>query len=65
VALGRSAKHDRFSSINRQLEHANAMYDSVVGFEGRVKWRKIIRELQSELMQSKYESTRLRAIESA
>ena len=65
MTLGRSAKNDRYFSINRQLEHATLMYDSVVGFEGRMKWRRIINELKSELMQSKYESTRLRAIKSA
>lgn len=40
---------DELRRAERDLETARTMYDAVVGFEGRMKWRKKIAEAQEAI----------------
>jgi hypothetical protein len=40
---------DELGRAEHELEKAKAMYDAVVGFEGRMKWRKKIAEAQEAI----------------
>jgi hypothetical protein len=40
---------ERVRALERELQKARQMYEAVVGFQGRVKWRRQIENLQEEL----------------
>jgi len=40
---------ERLRALERELQKAQQMYDVVVGFEGRVKWRRQIVAVQEEI----------------
>lgn len=40
---------DRMRALERELRRAEMMYQNVVGFEGRLKWRREIDEVKKEM----------------
>jgi len=40
---------DRIRALERELERAETMYKNVVGFEGRLKWRRECDELKKDM----------------
>lgn len=40
---------DRMRALERELKRAEMMYSNVVGFEGRLKWRREIDEVKKEM----------------
>lgn len=40
---------DRIRALERELRRAEMMYQNVVGFEGRLKWRREIDEVRKEM----------------
>ena len=40
---------ERLRSLERELRRAQQMYDIVVGFQGRIKWRREIEGVQTEI----------------
>ncbi len=40
---------DRMRALDRELRRAEMMYKNVVGFEGRLKWRREIEEVRKEM----------------
>lgn len=40
---------DRMRALERELKRAEMMYHNVVGFEGRLKWRREIDEVRKEM----------------
>lgn len=40
---------DRMRALERELRRAEMMYKNVVGFEGRLKWRREIDEVKKEM----------------
>lgn len=40
---------DRIRSLERELCRAEMMYKNVIGFDGRIKWRREIDEVKKEL----------------
>lgn len=40
---------DRMRALERELRRAEMMYRNVVGFEGRLKWRREIDEVRKEM----------------
>ncbi len=46
---GRRASSERRKALSYELSTARRMYDSVVGIASRIKWRKRIRWLETEL----------------
>jgi hypothetical protein len=46
---GRKASSERRKALNYELSTARKMYESVVGIASRIKWRKRIRWLETEL----------------
>ncbi len=40
---------DRMRALERELRRAEMMYSHVVGFEGRLKWRREIDEVKAEM----------------
>jgi hypothetical protein len=40
---------DRMRALERELRKAQHMYDHVVGFEGRLKWRKEMESVRKEI----------------
>lgn len=41
---------DRMRALERELRRAEMMYHNVVGFEGRLKWRREINEVKKEMI---------------
>jgi len=41
---------DRMRALERELRRAEIMYQNVIGFEGRLKWRREINEVKKEMM---------------
>ena len=52
IAKKQVAKNDsdRMRAMERELRRAEAMYKNVVGFEGRLKWRREIDEVKREMV---------------
>ena len=50
-ALGRKSRDDRerLKALARELRRAENMYDMVVGFEGRIKWRREMEAVKAEI----------------
>lgn len=42
-------RDDRLKALERELRKAQQMYDVVVGFQGRIKWRREIEAVQHEI----------------
>ena len=42
-------RDDRLKALERELKKAQQMYDVVVGFQGRIKWRREIEAVQHEI----------------
>lgn len=40
---------DRMRALERELRRAEMMYQNVIGFEGRLKWRREIQEVKKEM----------------
>ncbi len=40
---------DRIRALQRELKRAQTMYNNVIGFEGRIKWRREIDEVKAEM----------------
>lgn len=40
---------DRMRALERELRRAHMMYRNVIGFEGRLKWRREIDEVKKEM----------------
>jgi hypothetical protein len=40
---------DRMRALERELRRAEMMYNNVIGFEGRLKWRREIVEVKKEM----------------
>jgi hypothetical protein len=40
---------DRMRALERELRRAEMMYQNVIGFEGRLKWRREIDEVKKEM----------------
>ncbi|MBI3831338.1 MAG: hypothetical protein HY291_17605 [Planctomycetes bacterium] len=40
---------ERLRALERELKRAQQMYDVVVGFQGRIKWRREIEAVQTEI----------------
>ncbi len=40
---------DRIRALQRELKRAQTMYNNVIGFEGRIKWRREIDEVKVEM----------------
>jgi hypothetical protein len=51
-AASRSSRADmeRLRALERELKKAEHMYDVVVGYEGRVKWRREMDAVKAEIM---------------
>lgn len=47
--LGRRDDVERLRALERELQKAQQMYEVVVGFEGRIKWRRQILAVQEEI----------------
>lgn len=51
--LGAKPQHrddtDRMRALERELRRAEMMYKNVIGFEGRLKWRREIVEVKKEM----------------
>jgi hypothetical protein len=47
--LGRRDDVERLRALERELQKAQQMYEVVVGFEGRIKWRRQILAVQQEI----------------
>ncbi len=45
----RDEREEKMASLERELRKAQQMYDVVVGFEGRMKWRKVIEGVRNEI----------------
>ena len=45
----RDEREEKMASLERELRKAQQMYDVVVGFEGRMKWRKVIETVRAEM----------------
>ena len=41
---------DRMRALERELRRAEMMYQNVIGFEGRLKWRREIDEVKKEML---------------
>ena len=41
---------DRMRALERELRRAEMMYQNVIGFEGRLKWRREIDEVKKEMV---------------
>lgn len=41
--------HERLRALERELKRAQQMYEVVVGFQGRIKWRREIEAVQAEV----------------
>jgi hypothetical protein len=41
---------DRMRALERELRRAEMMYKNVIGFEGRLKWRREIVEVKKEMV---------------
>jgi len=41
---------DRMRALERELRRAEIMYQNVIGFEGRLKWRREINEVKKEML---------------
>ena len=46
----RDEREEKMASLERELRKAQQMYDVVVGFEGRMKWRKVIETVRAEML---------------
>jgi hypothetical protein len=46
---GGPRRDDRLKALERELKKAQQMYDVVVGFQGRIKWRREIEAVQHEI----------------
>lgn len=42
-------RDDRLKALERELKKAQQMYDVVVGFQGRIKWRREMEAVQHEI----------------
>jgi len=42
-------RDDRLKALERELKKAQQMYEVVVGFQGRIKWRREIEAVQHEI----------------
>jgi len=42
-------RDDRLKALERELKKAQQMYDVVVGFQGRIKWRREMEAVQYEI----------------
>ena len=42
-------RDDRLKTLERELRKAQQMYDVVVGFQGRIKWRREVEAVQYEI----------------
>jgi hypothetical protein len=42
-------RDDRLKALERELRKAQQMYDVVVGFQGRIKWRREMEAVQYEI----------------
>ncbi len=40
---------DRIRALQRELKRAQTMYNNVIGFDGRIKWRREIDEVKAEM----------------
>ena len=40
---------DRMRALERELRRAETMYQNVIGFEGRLKWRREMEEVKKEM----------------
>ena len=41
---------DRIRALQRELKRAETMYKNVIGFDGRIKWRREIEEVKKEMV---------------
>ncbi len=41
---------DRMRALERELRRAETMYQNVIGFEGRLKWRREIEDVKKEMV---------------
>lgn len=50
-AVSRKSRDDRerLKALERELRRAENMYDMVVGFEGRIKWRREMEAVKAEI----------------
>jgi hypothetical protein len=49
IETGPRDETDRMRALERELRRAEMMYSHVVGFEGRLKWRREIDEVKAEM----------------
>jgi len=49
LSEGGPRRDDRLKALERELKKAQQMYDVVVGFQGRIKWRREIEAVQHEV----------------
>ncbi|HEY3320645.1 MAG TPA: hypothetical protein VGP72_09285 [Planctomycetota bacterium] len=42
-------RDDRLKTLERELRKAQQMYDVVIGFQGRIKWRREMEAVQYEI----------------
>lgn len=49
IEAGPRDETDRMRALERELRRAEMMYSHVVGFEGRLKWRREIDEVKAEM----------------
>ena len=42
-------RDDRLKSLERELRKAQQMYDVVIGYRGRIKWRREVEAVQDEI----------------
>ena len=42
-------RDDRLKALERELKKAQQMYDVVIGFQGRIKWRREVEAVQYEI----------------
>ena len=49
AALASREDTDRMRALERELRRAEMMYQNVIGFEGRLRWRREIEEVKKEM----------------
>ena len=49
TAAQRRDETDRMRALERELHRAEMMYNNVIGFEGRLKWRREMAEVKQEM----------------
>ncbi|MCZ7647224.1 MAG: hypothetical protein M5U26_18535 [Planctomycetota bacterium] len=57
--------HERLRSLERELRRAQQMYDIVVGFQGRLKWRREIEAVEAEVRKIRESQEKAEAVEAS